>query len=191
MMDLTAGIFLVTSDPSKPRLIINLGQTNNNNNENQVTIEINSNIGDKVLFKFVEALNSAIYFIKYHWEVCSLTGEVLGDNFSEITKKLTSSLLNDILNRVSASQDEIKLNYNFLIRKDQIEKEIATFISLDEENIITIIKSRATKSIQSGMLKKYSKFENFKKNEILSILRGMVEKKILIQSGSWFMLKKR
>ncbi|OLS25998.1 MAG: hypothetical protein HeimC3_12720 [Candidatus Heimdallarchaeota archaeon LC_3] len=190
MMDLTAGLYLVTSDPSKPRLIINLGQNNVKNNKNQITIEIDSKTDSKILFNIIDNLNSFIRSIKYHWEVCSLTGEVLDDNFNNLNNKLTKSLLFKILDKFISNSEEIKINYSFSIGKDQFEIKSSASISPEEENMIAIIKNRFTRSIQSGMVKKDPKFDNYTKNEILIILRTLVEKKILERSGSWFFLKK-
>ena len=135
-------------------------------------------------------MNIFITKIKYQWEVCSLTGEVLEDNFNNIDLKLSKSQIIKIFNELITPIEEVKLNYIFTLDSEKLETKSDILFSPEEENIIVIIENRSTRSIQSGMLKKDPNFKDNPKTEILKTLRLMVKKKILIRSGSWYFLKK-
>lgn len=191
-MDLTGGLFLVTSQTDKPRILLNMHQDDNNisvTNLKRVSIEISGNPTDKTLINTVEWIRTLKSVDRTKWEICSPTGEVLEDNTSRNNQKLTYKEINNLLEKIDSIYNEIHINYTFLHVKEIFKGVNEPQIFQKEVLIKQLVERQPKKGIQTKTILMEKEFKNIPKKEILILLNSMIEKQILDRRGSWYYLR--
>ena len=186
LMDVTAGLYLVTADPKKPRFVANINNSLDKVPYSTLTLEISAPANHDLLRATLENLHKMNGLLLQHWELCYISGSVIAEkNFSFNSPiQFPYQDYQKIIRLHNLDTEEIKLGilYHFALLEN-IMKDIQT--TTEEDAILLYIKERPTRNVQSRMLlENIDELKGITKQKLLLILKEMERTGIIHRSGS-------
>ena len=191
IMDVTAGLYLVTADPTKPRFVVNINNNIEKTSYSTLTVEISAPANHDLLRTTLTDLNKINDLALQHWELCFASGDVIAEKNSLLTSpslQLQYVDYQNIIRKHNLGIEEIKLGmvYHFVLLED-VMKDVQTTVI--ENAILLFIKDRPTRNVQSKtLLENIDELKGATKQELALVLKEMEKKGLLHRSGSWYFI---